>query len=409
MSTALTIRANSPQPINHVPNLPLHKQLLVAPPAVQINQLRRKRKPLSPVPRIAYTVMGHGNEMAHLPRIVPKGCILIVPTKSGDKSITSTAITHNMRVLNKNYRQIILDPLNNSNELIDLFGPVSIFTEGQQYPNFSYSLFGMYKANKKISEKTGRPISDKAKFRNSGVRRVTEETNHSEELLYQTLLRDYYVFTNQVGLAESPRAPANIRYLTLDKLSVPLLLVDGKLPDMKKIKSMSFDECKEKFKDSMTQLNPEAETIIRKLNLPGLYTYSNAFDDRFTTEWLNEIIEKDLKNFKVVRPRPAWVSTDVETYITDDIRYENMRITQEELFEKGGPGVYYNFICRSLVDQDGLPLDDDVLPGKLSEKNMRRIGEAEASKFLIRQKFSGARRKYNRRRSTLKRFNVPIR
>jgi hypothetical protein len=63
--------------------------------------------------------------------------VLVVSAKSGDSVYRSTYLSNQLKYLDLTNQKAILDPAHHRAELFKLFGPVSIFTEGDEYPEFS--------------------------------------------------------------------------------------------------------------------------------------------------------------------------------------------------------------------------------------------------------------------------------
>jgi hypothetical protein len=113
-------------------------------------------------PKVGYLMLSHGmeeqdNEKSYSnakKRIVPKGCIIVVKTHSGDTSKYVSFSKNVVAVLEKKNRDIMLDPVNHKVEIYNTFEEsilnrnamgiidnhtVAIYREGDYYPDFVYS------------------------------------------------------------------------------------------------------------------------------------------------------------------------------------------------------------------------------------------------------------------------------
>lgn len=378
--TTLVIRQDSPNPINRIPNLHESQKILGRKSPKSVLNAFRQRVTLrrNNVPRFAFTVMGHGLEKPEY-KIVPKGCILVVPTVSGQGAKALEAIKNNLALMQIDNRNFILEPLRYKKELYKMFGPVTIFTEGDQYPNFKYLLFGFYNA---------RAIKLPSLLRQSGIVRIKGD-EPVDPLLVNSLLSDRSIFTNKNIHYRKIPGIVKARTINDEEFDTPIHLVDGLLPDITKYAGLTGKELKIRFKGSMLTINPAAEAIIKRLNLPELLKFSNG--PKFNPAWLTEIVEDDLEYFREIKPINSWVNVTIGTYL-DEILNEHFEITQEELFEKAGSGVYYNFVCRN-ISQNTPPEN----PFKLSNAEMHRISEAETHrKGFLHNVLSGAGKKTRR-------------
>lgn len=387
--TTLVIRPNSPNPIDRIPNQHRIPKILGHKSAKNIlNGFRHKLTvKRNNVPRVAFTVMGHGLEKPEY-KVVPKGCILVVPNVSGQGAKAIKSITDNLELMQIDHRNFILDPLRYKKELYEMFGPVTIFTEGDLYPNFKYKLFGLYNAR---DIKPGSKVP--SLLRQSGVVRINgvEPVN---PVLVDTLLSDRSVFTGKNTHYRKSPDIVKVRSLSHEEFDTPVHLVDGVVPDVSKYSGLGGKEIKTRFKGSILTINPAAEAIISRLNLPELLQFSNGLEDKFTSSWLAKIVANDLEYFTKSKPINSWAGVTVGIYLDEILSEEEFVITQEELFEQGGSGVYYNFICRTISE-----IDVPVNPFKLGVAEMHRISEAETHrKGFLHNVLSGAGKKTRRRR-----------
>jgi hypothetical protein len=392
-STALVIRQNRPKPINMIPNqgtrrnIPGHNSARNA-----LNKLRKRtvKNTASPVavPPVAFTVMGHGLEKPEY-KIVPKGCILVVPTISGAGAKAIVSITNNLKLMEKDNRKFILDPLRYKKKLYEMFGPITIFTEGDAYPNFNYRLFGFYNSRAIQGKKLGGNLL--SLLRHSGFVRINGDEPVNPHLV-NTLLSDRSVFTQKYTHHQESPDIVKVRNIDDEMFDTPIHLVDGVVPDVSIYDGMNDKTIQERFKGRVLTINPKAEAIIKKLNLPELLKFSNGFTNeitnKFTSSWLEKIVTDDLEHFRETKPIDLWVKDTVGTYL-DEVLADDFVVTQEELFERAGNGVYYNFICRKISENDA-----PANPFKLSIAEMHRISEAEIQrKRFLRNVLTGAGKK----------------
>jgi len=368
LHTSLVVRPGAPFPINMIPNQHPRDLMLGRKSAKSALNIIRHRVTVKKnnVPRVAFTVLGHGLEKPEY-KVVPKGCILVVPTVSGRGAKAIVSITNNLLLMKMDNRDFILEPLRYKKELYDMFGPVTIFTEGDAYPNFKYRLFGFYNS-RAIQKSSGGDLP--SLLRQSGFVRINgdEPVNH---LLVNSLLSDRSVFTKKYPHHQESPGIVKVRSLTDAEFDTPIHLVDGEVPDVSIYDGMNTKAIKTRFKGSMMAINPKAEAIISRLNLPELLKFSNGFKYKFTSAWLEKIVDDDLEYFREQKPIDSWVSVTVGTYL-DELLSDEFVVTQEELFERAGKGIYYNFICRN-ISQNDAPAN----PFKLSVAEMHRIFEAE--------------------------------
>ena len=387
LPTTLVIRPNSPNPIDRIPNLHESQKILGNKSAKNIlNEFRhRVTVKRNNVPPVAFTVLGHGLEKPEY-KVVPKGCILVVPTASGQGTKASVSITNNLILMQMANRNFILDPLRYKKELYEMFGPVTIFTEGDKYPNFRYKLFGFYNL-RAIQPDSKRP----SLLRQSGFIRINADESVNP-LLVDTLLSDRSVFTGKNTHYRKSPGIVSIRTLTDEEFDTPIHLVDGELPDLTKYAGLNDKEINTRFGGSILTINPEAEAIINRLNLPELLKFSNGFEDKFNPAWLTKILADDIIYFKKSKPINSWVDVTVGIYLDELLSEEDFVITQEELFERAGKGVYYNFICRNMSQNT-----PSANPFKLGIAEMHRISEAETHrKGFLHDVLSGAGKKSNK-------------
>jgi hypothetical protein len=284
--------------------------------------------------------------------------------------------------------------VNHKAELYKLFGPVSIFTEGETYPEFHYTLFTYFSENSGKDPNTGMMVKIKPVLKLSGIVKLEGEIP-ADPLLIESIGRG----SARRDLYKNKPTPGVIRPLVLfpEELEIPFFLVDDEEPDIMAIENMSNDEFNNRFENSVITLNPDAYDLFMTehlLNLiSGMFKFSNAFNNNYLNPiWIKEIIEKDLKKFSEKNPKPELVTMTVGDYI-EDLLTEPLEFTQEELFMKCGPGVYYNFICRTTRS------DTNRNPFHLTKGALQAISEAETvRKNVVRKGYNGKGGKRNQRK-----------
>jgi len=108
----------------------------------------KKLRPSAFAHETAYFIMGHGLEDPFM-RIVPKGCTLVVQVHSGETNYISADTYSN--IFNYKDKHKFLDPVTYYKDVVDIINKgrtfpiatnksVAIYTEGDQYPDFTYSL-----------------------------------------------------------------------------------------------------------------------------------------------------------------------------------------------------------------------------------------------------------------------------
>ena len=274
----------------------------------------------------AYTVMGHGNEEPTQIYKVPKGCTLIVGAHSSEMAHLHDVLYKNIQLLYPDNRSIILNPLKFKKDIFELLGAVAIYTEGEEYPNYIYSLLNYFPAVKGDSRHILLP---------SGIIDVVQA---NKRLIYDT----------DIALREfSPDVPVsdNSQY-KINGINTPLFV------------NRTF--------------NPVAEQIIRSLRIPQLFNNTVVM----RPNEINKIFEKLIKYVRYRKIK--YKHSTIQNFII--LLSEKIMISQKELFdmvERGtlGGGVFYNFVCRVT----GKKLEDSNLlqpVSKLAPEVRGRISEA---------------------------------
>jgi hypothetical protein len=304
--------------------------------------------------------------------------VLVVLAKSGEPVMQRELSPKQLRFLDLANRDAILDPVHHKGELYKLFGPVSIFTEGDLYPNFHYNLLNYHPSKSSIHSKTRRPIITTAVINISGLVKLEGETPANPDLIESIRFissgPDYF----KQGPKQGAIAPLRLDPVDLDEQFFVAADDDEELPDVSVLQKMSSEELNRKFKHVKTKVSPFAmDVLLQVIDIPQMFKFSN--DDSINSDWIDEIIQSDLEEFSKEVPRPKVLGATVLDYI-EDILTESLEITQEYLFEKCGPGVYYNLICRSMES------NSTTNPFQLTNSALQGITEAEASRKHVVQK-----------------------
>ena len=278
----------------------------------------------------AYTVMGHGNENPTDINKVPKGCTLIVAGHSSEATHLHDILYKNMQLLYPDNRSIILNPLKFKNDIFELLGSVAIYTEGEEYPNYTYQLLSYFPAVEGDSRHILLP---------SGLIDVIQA---DKKLIYDTdaALREFM-----------PDVPiSNNSQYKMNGINTPLFI-------------------KGRF-------NPVAEQIIHGFRIPQHFNNSVVM----RPNEINKIVEKLIQNIKPKKIK--YKNYTVENFI--NLLAEKIKITQKEIFDmvergKLSRGVFYNFACRvtgkNLKDSNLLQPVSKLAPevrGRISEAAIQR-------------------------------------
>ena len=136
-------------------------------------------------PSKAYFIGGHGSEgglttenrgnkkIKHLDSfIVPKNCVIVSKAHPGEARL-GQAMNTNLRNLCFLDEDILKDPIQYSNEIINAVGSVKIFKEGDVCPNYSYTLSSHYPEffNKNVTQIIGN-LSGVLDLENTNIRSI---------------------------------------------------------------------------------------------------------------------------------------------------------------------------------------------------------------------------------------------
>ena len=331
-----------------------------------LNKLKGKRAiNYSPVEQMAFTTIGHGFETSNLKK-VPPGCILVMAANSGNTMLAKEGDELQRKLMDINNRTYVLNPSTYQREIFDLFGPVTIFKEGDFYPEMEYHLLEYMRPRKFVIE--GEERSFPAKVSVSGL--IGIESTYPVDPHLVASIKGRIMFDEGY-----PNLPANATIpieLTDRLLYTPLLLVGGEVPNIARIIRTVPHKVANTVLDEVSELNPEAIQILSSLDLPNFFRFS-SFP---SSEWVNARLAGFLRLFETPKKRIIMDSTITISTVLEYISRQCI-ITQQELFSTGGSGVYYNFVCRTRANSPGAAIK-------------QRVSEAEAyRKTLVRAKFRG--------------------
>ena len=292
-----------------------------------------------------------------------------------------------LKLMDIHNRQYVLDPTRHQREIFDLFGPVSIFKAGDYYPEFEYTLLEYMPPRRHViegDEGSGVVRRYGARVSVSGVIVIDSQTPVDPHLVDS--IEGRIMFDNEYpNLPDDAVVPVDIEDEFLNK---PLLLVGGRVPDIARITKTVPPEAAATQLDEVSILNPDVIRKLSRLDLPNFFRFS----DIATSDWCRARVDEYLEPFAEPKRRPIIKSTFTVKSLLEYLSRKSS-ITQQQLFAAGGPGVYYNFVCRVRTN------------GNRGIK--QRIAEAEGHrKSLVRAKFGsnggskGTRRKGTRRKGT---------
>ena len=298
-------------------------------------------------PKTIYIPLGHGEEIVGERHVVPKGCILVVKSHSGDTRMFGDIIQNVNTMLTIENKEIVFDPVAHKKELFTIFNSdfqsrlnnitashsTAIYREGDTYNNFVYQMLN-------ISSKFG-------SIRSSGLFKL-----------------DY----------DTPSAQSDFKEVRLINVidTMPAFMYDSKtrqyiynteLPDISTLFVYSNS-----YPYYYTRVHVKEILIVLLLyvNLFGSGYMDKSYGEEKLYEGLKDRYEK-LKKGYVYNPNNkddsnspvnifATIGGDLAYYI--EVRHVCSIIiamtttTQAELFDdvqKGilKPGIFYNLICRT--------------------------------------------------------------
>jgi hypothetical protein len=124
-------------------------------------------------PPTAFVMMGHGKERTTNKRVVPEGCILVVQIHSGELNYFIPNFYSN--IFNDPEKDRYLDPIANYKYITDKINigrgisentPLAIYIEGDEYPEFVYTLISYLDTDLEDNSKNPR---DSFKIKDSGI------------------------------------------------------------------------------------------------------------------------------------------------------------------------------------------------------------------------------------------------
>ena len=259
----------------------------------------RKGKRVEPLntgdnhPKKIYTILGHGVEEVGEKHTVPKGCILVVKSHSGDnvKKIDSNHNTINL--LNPNNKEAVFDPVSHKRELFEIFAAdiqgataghsSAIYREGDTYNNFTYQLVnpnrfgGLFNSGIYSLEYTD--ISDTPQRLAYDIKNIQiSEVNNSTRVFEQGE-DGLYIFN-----------PLLVPAKQAARLAIQVAAAKQQLDEyiLNKTPSFSIDFMKEQYehlKARLDKLDPEDNNIF----ITSKFKYSNAYEYYYTKQHIDDI------------------------------------------------------------------------------------------------------------------------
>jgi len=371
----------------------------------EINRIRKGKK-IEPEnsgvnhPTTAYVILGHGEEKLSnkrnrsIRRVVPKGCILVVKAHSGDTVYSAHSFVPNViATLQKENRNIILDPVAHKVELYDMFTEekynmnnhsVAIYREGDSYPDFWYSPVSYFPKIKRIVQ--------------SGILRF--KTNTPE---HTDLIADY-----QRGIFEYPYSDTTAFILENGKYIYNTTLID--IPSYFKYSNLNEYYCTEDHIKDIIECIAEFEAGSDRSSTSKFKKAdqnNNLLDSIDKKAFLKFDTEKykEYESLPNTKTKDEYITAIVKTFTVNDVLYiisEVVKISQYQLFElvrKGyiPPGVFYNLVCRASDETD--PYTDmlrrsaGVSVTRVSQGIRNRISEAVLQRKNQIRKVMNTRRK----------------
>ena len=328
---------------------------------------KRKIEPVVPRSSAAYLIGGHGSE-DEPPFIVPEGCVIVVPTQMG-RLTTGPEVQRNINALCSLSSYTIMNPLGNVKKIIQAFGSVAIFKEGDKCPGFSYTLLGCsasptceYDFTKKGSRYSVKcPDLNVCRANFSGVMNVSTDGREClDTITFNQYSLHYYfqmnptpintIFNKVVeyfgflyGYSVYP-TPERVRF-AVKELTLVNLLDD-------------YDEFLESPVCVLLRKQGVIDTGGKHLG-PTL----EITDSELTQMGVTPLYIDCFKAFNLIRDTTKMNISDealqlIIKFAHKSIYLENrnyfngesiIHVTQEELCYKL-PGVYYNFVCRFKSD-----------------------------------------------------------
>ena len=259
----------------------------------------RKGKRVEPLntgdnhPKKIYTILGHGEEEVGEKHTVPKGCILVVKSHSGDNVKIIDSNHNTINLLNPNNKEAVFDPVSHKRELFEIFAAdiqgataghsSAIYREGDTYNNFTYQLVnpnrfgGLFNSGIYALEYTD--TSDTPQRLAYDIKNIQSPELDNSTRVFEQGEDGLYTFN-----------PLLVPAKQAAKLAIEVAAAKLQLDEyiLNKMPSFSIDFMKgryEHLKARMDKLDPEDNNIF----ITSKFKYSNAYEYYYTKQHIDDI------------------------------------------------------------------------------------------------------------------------
>lgn len=349
-------------------------------------------------PQNLYIILGHGSEDTRSKRkVVPKGCILVVKSHSGENTLVEDLVENQINILDIKNKETVFDPVSHKKELFTILtakeqaershtdinvrdptNSTAIYREGDTYNDFMYSLFSWfnspppiissaiyhrYNKNNPNTSRCGHSLEDR--YSPSGLYKMKFKDTYDNSLMNNVCPRTIpinRIFKRMFGLRMFSHLKDVIslfRFSTAyeyfytkeyinDIITIIYTYVKNGIGGdigINKVKDM-FPE---KYLKISKRINNDLITLFKKHSIPtlelGLYPTANNFNEYVKQK---EILEKYIKNPETI-PFEFCEKISIKNFM--NFIGEVTIVWQSRLFkdvEEGllEPGVFYNIVCR---------------------------------------------------------------
>lgn len=369
-----------------------------SPNPEKINAIRSTKRveplnTLSNHPTNAYIPVGHGSETVGERHIVPKGCILVVKSHSGDTTMSGDFLNNIKAVLNIDNKEVIFDPVSHKKELYSLLSSdiqsmiknissshsSAIYREGDTYNNFNYQTVNVYAGS----------IGTSGIFKIDVNNTITDFKKVDKEVQVK---KDQMVFVKDASnncIYSPDIIKLDIPSFFSGSNIYPYYYTKEHIEDILEFIRTYINLNKDGYMNPMDSEKKIVEILGKRyLNIKKGYTYvPDNFDHtpiytvliygtklecfkNVTTEEKNRFNALEIKNAKD-DPRNKWIQC-LRDMTLENLLYiiiDMTNTTQAELFkdvEDGiiKPGIFYNLICRAT---------NNTLHTNAKNKNSRRM------------------------------------
>ncbi len=277
-----------------------------------------------------YAICGHGGEPIES-FVVPKGCTIIVKANPGCY-MSKYDYDRHLRTLfcNKELSDILSDPVANIAVLSKTFGPVSIFKEGDECPNFMFRLLVDFPDKEKhksnFSQMSGIiPIPSSSEY-DTMCNAITGASN--TWLKSKNIIPEYV--PAKITNAEFSRYTSLMDKMTNDQKPQILKMVNQLVETENKGRKARYNAIVKNVKSGYIPIRLD---LPAKNILPIIYEYSIYPTKEEVITSVNESGE----------------NPSLQDIFMEGVFEELINIDLKTLFEKL-PGTYYHFACRLSQD-----------------------------------------------------------